>query len=46
VVGYHRYANRLIHAYFDIDLERVHDTITLDLPPLIAILEHSIAKAE
>jgi uncharacterized protein with HEPN domain len=28
--------NRLIHVYFDIDLDRVHDTITSDLPPLIA----------
>ena len=31
--------NRLIHAYFDIDLDRVWDTITDDLPPLIAELE-------
>lgn len=31
--------NRLIHAYFDIDLDRVWDTITDDLPPLITELE-------
>jgi len=31
--------NRLIHAYFDIDLDRVWDTITDDLPPLIEFLE-------
>jgi uncharacterized protein with HEPN domain len=31
--------NRLIHAYFDVDLERVHDTLELDLPPLIKQLE-------
>jgi uncharacterized protein with HEPN domain len=31
--------NRLVHAYFDIDLDRVWSTITDDLPPLIAILE-------
>lgn len=31
--------NRLIHAYFDIDLDRVWDTITDDLPPLIEELE-------
>lgn len=31
--------NRLIHAYFDIDLDRVWDTITDDLPPLLAKLE-------
>jgi uncharacterized protein with HEPN domain len=30
--------NRLIHAYFDIDLDRVWDTITDDLPPLIIAL--------
>lgn len=31
--------NRLIHVYFDIDLDRVWDTVTDDLPPLIASLE-------
>lgn len=31
--------NRLIHAYFDIDLDRVWDTIVDDLPSLIAELE-------
>ncbi|MBA4368351.1 MAG: hypothetical protein C0403_12030 [Desulfobacterium sp.] len=31
--------NRLIHVYFDIDLDRVWDTITDDLPPLITALE-------
>ncbi len=31
--------NRLIHAYFDIDLEIVWDTVTKDLPSLIAELE-------
>ncbi len=30
--------NRLIHGYFDIDLDRVWDTLTADLPPLIAEL--------
>jgi uncharacterized protein with HEPN domain len=34
--------NRLIHAYFDIDLDRVWDTITDDLPPLICALEKII----
>ena len=37
--------NRLIHAYFDVDLDRVWDTITDDLPPLIAELE-KIARPE
>ena len=31
--------NRLIHSYFDIDLDRVWDTVADDLPPLIAALE-------
>ncbi len=31
--------NRLIHAYFDIDLDRVWDTITDDLPPLAYALK-------
>ena len=36
--------NRLIHAYFDIDLERVCDTITTDLPPLIETLESALGN--
>lgn len=28
--------NRLIHAYFDVDLDRVWDTVQDDLPPLVA----------
>ena len=31
--------NRLIHGYFDIDLDRVWDTVVHDLPPLIMALE-------
>jgi uncharacterized protein with HEPN domain len=31
--------NRLIHAYFDINLDQVWDTVVDDLPPLIAELE-------
>jgi uncharacterized protein with HEPN domain len=38
--------NRLIHAYFDVDLDRVWDTITDDLPPLIASLEEVLAKED
>ena len=34
--------NRLIHAYFDIDLDRVWDTVTDDLPPLITVLERIV----
>lgn len=31
--------NRLIHAYYDINLNTVWSTITEDLPPLVAELE-------
>jgi uncharacterized protein with HEPN domain len=37
--------NRLIHAYFDVDLDRVWDTVTDDLPPLAAALD-AILKNE
>jgi len=38
--------NRLIHVYFDIDLDRVWDTLTDDLPPLINVLENLISSEE
>ena len=31
--------DRIIHAYFDVDLNTLWDTVTDDLPPLIAQLE-------
>ncbi|MBW2059681.1 MAG: DUF86 domain-containing protein [Deltaproteobacteria bacterium] len=31
--------NRLIHGYDVIDYEMLYDTVTADLPPLIAVLE-------
>ena len=34
--------NRLIHVYFDIDLDRVWDTINEDLPFLIAHLQEAL----
>lgn len=34
-----RMRNRLIHAYFTIDLDIVWRTVTQDLPPLVAVLE-------
>ncbi len=34
--------HRLIHLYFDVDLERVCDTIAVDLPPLIESLEKAL----
>ena len=37
--------NRLIHVYFDVDPDRLCDTITGDLPPLIATLERVLSSA-
>ena len=31
--------NRLVHAYFDVDLDVLWATATMDLPPLVALLE-------
>jgi uncharacterized protein with HEPN domain len=31
--------NRLVHAYFDIDLDRVWDTTRDDLPILVELIE-------
>ena len=41
-----RMRNRLIHVYFDIDLDRVWDTITDDLPPVIAALETIVQEGK
>lgn len=30
--------NRLVHGYFDVDLDRVWDTVALDLPDLVQSL--------
>lgn len=38
--------NRLIHAYFDIDLDTVWDTATDDLPPLEVQLAKVIAAKQ
>lgn len=38
-----RMRNRLIHAYFDINLDRVWETVQSDLPPLIAQLEVALS---
>lgn len=38
--------NRLIHAYFDVDLEVVWRTVNDDLPPLIMLLEKSLSGEE
>lgn len=36
--------NRLVHAYFDIDNDRVWDTTTNDLPPLVSELEKIVPR--
>lgn len=38
--------NRLIHGYFDINLDVVWDTVVNDLPPLIEDLENIVAMRE
>lgn len=35
--------HRLVHAYFEVDLGRVCDTLATDLPPLILQLEHILS---
>jgi len=36
--------HRLIHAYFDVDVDRVWDTVQDDLPPLITQLEAILSE--
>lgn len=38
--------NRLVHVYFDVDLDQVWNTVTADLPPLIAELEKILGPCE
>ncbi len=37
--------NRLVHAYFDVDLDRVWDTVQQDLPDLVRNLEPLVSKS-
>lgn len=37
--------NRLIHGYYDVDAERVWNTVFIDLPPLVEELESLIRRA-
>jgi uncharacterized protein with HEPN domain len=34
--------HRLIHGYFDVDVEIVWNTVQADLPPLVALLENAL----
>lgn len=36
--------NRLIHGYFDVDLDMVWETVTAQLPPLITQLQNVLNK--
>ena len=36
--------DRLIHGYFDVNLDVVWETVTQDLPPLIASLEQIVSS--
>jgi uncharacterized protein with HEPN domain len=38
--------NRLIHAYFDVDLDVVWTTVTEDLPALLPALDAALAKVD
>ncbi len=38
--------NRLIHVYFDINLDLVWATVTDDLPPLMAAIEAALTTAD
>jgi uncharacterized protein with HEPN domain len=34
--------HRLVHAYYDVDLDVLWDTVELDLPPLVAELQAAL----
>ena len=36
--------NRLIHGYYDMDLDRIWDTVAEDLPPLVVALEKIVSR--
>jgi uncharacterized protein with HEPN domain len=38
--------HRLVHGYFEVDLNKVWDTVQNDLPPLIALLETAVPPEE
>ena len=38
--------NRLIHAYFDVDLDIVWSTVTEDLPALLPVLDSALAPMQ
>ncbi len=38
--------NRLVHAYFEVDVELLWETVQRDIPKLIALLEPSAPPEE
>jgi uncharacterized protein with HEPN domain len=38
--------NRLVHGYFEIDLDEIWDTVQDDLPPLVEALERLLRDLE
>ncbi len=38
--------NRLIHAYFDVDLDIVWTTVSGDLPPPLPVLEAALSQID
>lgn len=38
--------NRLVHGYFDVDLDIVWNIVTRDVPPLIAALERLVVQED
>ena len=38
--------DRLVHGYFDVNLDVVWETITKDLPPLIVVIERLISQKD
>ena len=38
--------HRLIHGYYDVDLDIIWSTVSEDIPPLVQVLEDVIRKEE
>ena len=38
--------DKLIHGYFGVNLERVWETVRVDLPPLVAVVKTMLAEDE
>ncbi len=38
--------HRLVHGYFAVDMDRIWDTVSVEIPPLVVELEKIVASAE